>query len=313
VFRAAEAMGIRLISGKTHMDVGEGVPSPLLEDPEHSLEEAEALGRQWHGACGGRLRYAVAPRFALSCSQELLDGCADLARRHGWLLQSHAAENRDEVSAVRQLAGCSNIEYLHRHGLTGSDVILAHGIHLEDHEVQLLADTGTTICHCPGANLKLASGIADVPRLLRSGVRVVLGADGPPCNNRLSAFHEMQLAATLHGLRHGAAAIDPWRVMAMATCEGAGAVGLVDQIGTLEVGKAADVIAVDLEEWSTLPGGDPASRIIFGGAPQAVRHVVVAGSLVVDDGRLTAIDPTALRERVESAWHATLSRMEAAT
>ena len=310
VFRAAERLGIRFVSGKTHMDVGRDTPPTLLEDRDRSLAEAAELGARWHGAADGRLRYAVAPRFALSCSSQLLRGCAELARSNNWILQTHAAENRDEVEEVRRLSGLSNIGFLSDHGLTGDDVVLAHGVHLDDSEVQLLAATGTTICHCPGANLKLASGIADVPRLLSNGVAVVLGADGPPCNNRLSIFHEMALAATIHGLRHGPAAISAWTALEMATCNGAAALGLEDEIGTLEPGKAADLVVVDLNQWSGLPGGDPASRIVFGGGPQMVRHAVVAGRPVVEDHRLVTTDPEMLRQRVADSWRATRRRME---
>jgi cytosine/adenosine deaminase-related metal-dependent hydrolase len=310
VFQAAERMGARFISGKTHMDLGDDVPPALLEDRDRSLAEAAELGALWHGRADGRLGYAVAPRFALSCSGPLLRGCAELARGNDWLLQTHAAENRDEVEQVRRISGLSNIAFLNDHGLTGSDVVLAHGVHLDDTEVRLLADTNTTICHCPGANLKLGSGIADVPRLLANGVAVVLGADGPPCNNRLSIFHEMALVATIHGLRHGPAAISAWTALEMATRHGAAALGLEHEIGSLEPGKAADVVVVDLEEWSGLPGGDPASRIVFGGGPQMVRHAVVAGRPVVEDRRLVATDPGLLRQRVADAWKATRARME---
>jgi len=310
VFRAAERLGIRFVSGKTHMDMGRDAPPALLEDRDRSLAEAAELGARWHGVADGRLRYAVAPRFALSCSGDLLRGCAELARSNHWILQTHAAENRDEVEEVRRISGLSNIGFLEDHGLTGNDVVLAHGVHLDDNEVKLLADSGTTICHCPGANLKLASGIADVPRLLADGVAVVLGADGPPCNNRLSIFHEMALAATIHGLRHGPAAISAWTALEMATRNGAAALGLESEIGTLEPGKAADLVVVDLEEWSGLPGGDPASRIVFGGSPQMVRHTVVAGRPVVEDHRLVITDPGALRQRVADAWMATHKRME---
>jgi cytosine/adenosine deaminase-related metal-dependent hydrolase len=310
VFRAAEGLGIRFISGKTHMDVGAGAPSTLLEDPERSLSDAAELGQRWHRAAGGRLRYAVAPRFALSCSPGLLRGCAELAREHGWLLQTHAAENRDEVEEVRALSGRGNIDFLAVHGLVGDDVILAHGIHLDEADIRLLAETRTTICHCPGANLKLGSGIADVPGLLQAGVPVMLGADGPPCNNRLSIFHEMSLAATIHGLRHGPKALDPWAVLGMATRNAAAALHLGDEVGTLENGKAGDIVVVELDEWSTLPGGDPASRIVFGGGPQMVRHVVVAGRPLVVDGRLVDVDATALRQRIDEAWRATRRRME---
>ena len=310
VFRAAERLGIRFVSGKTHMDMGDRVPPSLLEERRRSLADAEDLGIRWHGAAGGRLRYAVAPRFALSCTKELLEGCAELARTHGWLVQTHAAENTAEVAAVREIGGCGNIEFLERHGLVGDDVVLAHGIHLEAAEIRRLAETGTTICHCPGANLKLGSGIADVPRLLEAGVRVVLGADGPPCNNRLSIFHEMGLAATINGLRHGPAALDAWTVLAMATREGAAALQLETEIGTLEVGKIADIAVVDLEDWSGLPGGDPASRIVHGASSQMVRHVVVDGNPLVVDGSLAEADPVELRARISQAWDTTRRRME---
>ena len=310
VFRAAETLGIRFVSGMTHMDVGGGAPSALLEDPEGSLRAAAELGHRWHGAADGRLRYAVAPRFALSCSPGLLRGCAELARSHGWLLQTHAAENRDEVEEVRSLSGLGNIEFLDHHGLVGDDVILAHGIYLDETDIRRLAETRTRICHCPGANLKLGSGIADVPGLLRAGVPVMLGADGPPCNNQLSIFHEMRLAATIHSLRYGPTALDQWTILGMATRDAAAALHLGDEIGTLEIGKAGDVVVVGLDEWSMLPGGDPASRIVFGGGPQMVRHVVVAGKPLVVDGTLVDVDIGALRQRVDDAWRATIRRME---
>jgi cytosine/adenosine deaminase-related metal-dependent hydrolase len=313
VFRAAEKSGIRLISGKTHMDVGEKVPPALLEDPDRSLAEAAELGQRWHGAANGRLRYAVAPRFALSCSKVLMQGVVTLARTHEWLLQSHAAENRDEIDEVRTRTGGGNIEFLDEHGLLGDDVILAHGVHLSDSDMRRLAETGTTICHCPGANLKLGSGIADVPAMREAGVRVVLGADGPPCNNRLSIFHEMILAATIHGLRHGPAALDPWAVLGMATRDAAEAVHLGTEIGTLEEGKAGDLVVVDLDQWSALPGGDPASRIVFGGGQHMVRHVVVNGRPVVVDRDPVGVDTTFLRQRIDEAWKATRRRMEEMT
>jgi len=310
VFRAAEGLGIRFVSGKTHMDVGDGAPPVLLEDPDRSLAEAAELGHRWHGAAGGRLRYAVAPRFALSCSSGLLSGCAELARANRWQLQSHAAENRDEIAEVRQRSGRGNIEFLDDHGLLGNDVILAHGVHLDEAEVRRLADSGTTICHCPGANLKLGSGIADVPAMLDAGVAVILGADGPPCNNRLSIFHEMSLAATIHGLRHGPAALDSWAILGMATRKAAEALHMETEIGTLEEGKAGDVVVVELDAWSALPGGDPASRIVFGGGPHMIRHVVVAGRPVVIDGQLVDVDTTDLRHRIDHAWKSTRRRME---
>ncbi len=313
VFRQAERLGIRMISGKTHMNIGEGVPADLLEDEDASLAEAEALGRRWHGAADGRLRYAVAPRFALSCTRSLLERSASLARRHGWLLETHAAENRGEVAALEAATGRSTIAYLDEVGLTGEDVVLAHCVHLSAEEVERLAATRTRVCHCPGANLKLASGIADIPRLMSAGIPVALGADGPPCNNRLSVFHEMSLAATLHTLRYGPRAMDAWTVLGLATRDGARALHLEHEIGTLEPGKAADLVVLGLEGWSMLPGGDPASRVVYGASAADVRHVVVAGTPVLRDRRLAAAPEQELREQVRSAWRATRARLEEAS
>lgn len=310
VFRAAERLGIRMVSGKTHMDAGDAVPPELIEDADRSLAEAQRLGSKWHGAAGGRLGYAVAPRFALSCSRRLLTECAELARANGWLLQTHANENRREVEQVRRHTGRSNIEFFDDVGLTGRDVVLAHGVHLEPAELEILRRTGTRICHCPGTNLKLASGIADVPTLLELGVRVLLGADGAPCNNRLSMFHEMSLAATLHSLRHGPSVMPASKVLTMATRGGAEALHLGDRVGTLEAGKAADVVVLNLGGWSLLPDGDPWARVVYGASVQDVRHVVVAGREVVVDGRLTAIEEGEIRQRARQAWSATRARME---
>jgi len=189
-------------------------------------------------------------------------------------------------------------------------VVLAHGVHLEPHEVDLLARTRTRICHCPGANLKLASGIADLPRLLAAGVPLALGADGPPCNNRLSAFSEMALAGTLHNLRYGPRAVSPWTVLALATREGARALHLGDVTGTLAPGLAADLIVVDGTAWSLQPGGDPASRLVYGGAACTVVHTVVGGRVLVRDRRLLSVNPAEIRERVGAATEATLARMK---
>ena len=310
VFRAAERLGIRMVSGKTHMDTGDGVPPALVEDPDRSLAEAERLASTWHGASGGRLTYAVAPRFALSCSRRLLTDCVRLARSNGWLLQTHANENLREVELVRRHTGRSNIEFLDDVGLTGEDVVLAHGVHLEPLELEILQRTGSRICHCPGTNLKLASGIADVPRLLEVGVPVLLGSDGAPCNNRLSMFHEMSLAATIHSLRHGPAAMPASRVLTMATRGGAEALHLDHLVGTLELGKAADLVVLGLDGWSLLPDGDPWVRLVYGGSSADVRHVVVAGQEVVVDGRLAGHRDDEIRQNARRAWIATRSRME---
>jgi cytosine/adenosine deaminase-related metal-dependent hydrolase len=309
VFEAAGDLGIRFASGKCHMDIGDGVPAGLLEDREDSLAKAEALGSRWHGAAGGRLRYAVAPRFALSCSRELLAGSVALARRHGFLLHTHASENAEETRAVRELTGRGNAAFLAEMGIAGPDTVLAHCVHLDESEVGLLAETQTGVAHCPGANLKLASGIADLPRLLGRGVRVGLGADGPPCNNRLSIFHEMALAGTLHNLAHGAAAVDAWTVLEMATWRGAQVLGLGDDVGRIAPGRKADLVVLSCESFAMEPAADPAAMIVYGGGVEAVRHVVVDGSIVVRDGKLATADGAAIRREARAAARAVSRRL----
>jgi 5-methylthioadenosine/S-adenosylhomocysteine deaminase len=279
VFSAAAELGIRLTSGKCHMDTGNGVPSGLLEDRDESLARAEALASRWHGSASGRLRYAVAPRFVLSCSPELLAGAVALARPNGYLLHTHSSESAEETQAAREA------------------------------EVRLLSRQRTGVAHCPGANLKLGSGIADVPRLLRHGVRIGLGADGPPCNNRLSIFHEMALAGTLHNLAHGPGAVDPWTVLEMATWRGAEVLGLGEEVGRLLPGWKADVVVLSCSSLAMEPAGDPAAMVVFGGGVESVRHVVVDGSVVVRNGELVTADVSAIRREARGAAVALTHRL----
>jgi cytosine/adenosine deaminase-related metal-dependent hydrolase len=300
VFRAAEELGIRFVSGLSHMDLGDLVPARLRQDATPSLAEAEKAGRRWHGAAGGRLGYAVAPRFALSCSDELLSGCVALADRHGWMVHTHASENRDETARVRERTGRGNVRYLADLGVAGERVVIAHCIHLDEDEVGLLSTGKTGVAHCPGSNLKLASGIADLPRLLHAGVRVGLGADGAPCNNRLSVFHEMALAGTLHNLAHGAGAVDPWVVLEMATWRGAEILGL-PRVGRLAPGWKADLLVLDATRWPMLPAGDPAAMVVYAGDTGGVRHVVVDGKPVVVDGALVSASAVSIRREAGAA------------
>ena len=309
VFRAAEELGIRLSSGKCLMDSGDGAPAALVEDTEDALASAEALGSRWHGAARGRLRYAVAPRFILSCTPSLLAGAAELARRHGWLLHTHASENRRETALVRELTGLGNVAALAEHGISGDDTVLAHCVHLDEDEIALMASAGTGVAHCPGANLKLASGIADLPRLLEAGVRAGIGADGPPCNNRLSVFHEMALAGTLHNLAHGAGAVNPWTVLELATWRGARLLGLPEPAGRIVPGAAADIVVLDSRAWAVEPLADPAAAVVFGGGPEGVRHVLVAGVPLVVDHELTRADGPQIRRDARKASAAIAQRL----
>jgi 5-methylthioadenosine/S-adenosylhomocysteine deaminase len=243
VFRAAEASGMRVTSGNALMDDPATNPPELHAGTDESLAEVERLAKTWHGAAGGRLRVAYCPRFAVSCTDRLLRGVAQRARSNGLLVHTHASENADEIALVAQRTGKRNVAYLDDAGISGSHVVLAHVIHTDEAERALLAARGTTVAHCPSSNLKLASGICPVPEYRARGIRVTLGADGAPCNDRLDAFTEMRLAALLPKVRLGPAALSAWDVVRMATAEGAAALGL--PTGTLEPGRRADFVLLD--------------------------------------------------------------------
>ncbi len=292
VFESARDCGFRLTGGKAMMDAGQGLPAGLRETTKASLAESVALLERWHGTHGDRLRYAFAPRFVLSCSEPLLKQVAHLAREKGVRVHTHASENATECDVVRQRVGQDNVAYFHSLGLTGPHVTLAHCVWLTAEEQRLLRETGTVVCHCPSSNLKLASGIAKVPELMDAGVHVCLGADGAPCNNNLDLFVEMRLAALLHKPRVGPLAMPALRVLEMATLEGARALGLEAEVGSLEVGKRADVTVVDLRGLHVTPvPRDVMGALVHAARSTDVSHVVIDGRLVLKDGKLLTLDP----------------------
>jgi 5-methylthioadenosine/S-adenosylhomocysteine deaminase len=273
------------------MDVGEGVPSSLRESTKESVEESVALAAKWNGASDGRLGYAFAPRFILSCTEALFREVAGIAKERSLRIHSHVAEHAGERQEVRAILGKDDVDVLASWGIAGPHVLLAHGVQLTAAQMKRVARAGTRIAHCPSANLKLASGIADVVGMRAAGIVVGLGADGAPCNNRLDAFTELRSAALLAKVRReDAAALGAGDALAMATIEGARALGLESEIGSIEVGKKADVIVVDVEGPHALPGGDAVSRLVYACTAADVRHVFVGGRWVVNDRALTTLD-----------------------
>src|SRR5439155_21817637 len=184
-----------------------------------------------------------------------------------------------EIALVRERFGKRNIEVLDDFGLLGPHACIAHGIHLDPEERALLAARGAHVCTCPSSNLKLASGVCPLPELIAAGVSVALGADGAPCNNNLDGFLELRLVALLHKPRVGPRALPAPEAVRIATLGGAAALGLADTIGSLEIGKRGDVIAVDITALHTLPAHSPWSQITYAAKSCDVRHVAVDGSV----------------------------------
>lgn len=292
VFEAARDSGFRLVGGKAMMDAGEGVPPGLRESTADSLAESLALLERWHGQHDGRLRYAFAPRFILSCTPELLREVARLARERGVRIHTHASENRKETEEVRRYTGGQdNVAYFHAVGLCGPHVTLAHCVWPSEEERALLRESRTVVCHCPGSNLKLGSGIAPVPELLAAGVPVALGADGAPCNNTLDLFHEMRLASVLQNPLKGPRAMTAMQVLEMATLHGARALGLEDEVGSIEPGKRADLTVVEMSGLHTGPTPDSVvSSLVHAARGSDVAHVFIDGRPVLKDGVLTTLD-----------------------
>jgi len=297
--------GMRARFGQAMMDTGDGVPPELLETTRASLDASAALKKRWDGQGNGRIAYAYAPRFALSCTRELLEAVATLSRMTGSLVHTHSNENVDERALVERVTGHSPIGYLAEVGLVSERTVVAHGVHLDDAEVRSLAEHGASVAHCPSSNLKLGSGIADVPRLRSARVNVGLGSDGAACNNALDGFAEARLAALLSRSRGNAGALTAGDVLFMATHGGAQALRM-DEIGAITLGARADIVVLDGERLAL--GGDPATRIVFGGGSRAVRDVIVNGDALVRDGRPTRYDPAEVIARAAEARSALTSR-----
>jgi 5-methylthioadenosine/S-adenosylhomocysteine deaminase len=305
VFRVVEETGFRATVGKCMMDKGADVPAALHEDTAASIAESLSLLNAWHGKAGGRVRYCFAPRFALSCTGELLSQVARLAREHGVMVHTHASENKNECALVESDTGLRNVAYLDSLGVSGPHVVLAHCVHLDNTEFDTLAGTQTNVSHCPSSNLKLGSGIAEINKMLSQGISVSLGADGAACNNRLDMFTEMRSMALLQKVMHGPEAVSAKQALRIATVAGAKALGLDQEIGSLETGKRADVTVVNLAALHSTPGtNDPVSTLVYSAQTSDVQHVIIDGQLLMKDRELLTLNEAevvqeANRERVE--------------
>ena len=301
VCEALAPTGLRAVVGKCLMDERGDAPERLCQPMRDALDESMALHKRWHGAADGRIRTALAPRFALSCSPELLEATAALSQAHGLIVHTHASEQRDEIAAVRARSGMDNVAYLASLGLASERLCAAHCVWITEAEQALMAERSVRVLHCPGSNLKLGSGIAPVPELRARGVSVSLGADGAACNNTLDMFHEMRLAATLQAMRAGPGTLTARDAVWMATREGARALGQSDRLGSLEPGKLADVIIVRRDGLHTRPSGDPYSTLVYASRPTDVRTTIVNGTVVYANDALTWGDAREISQAADAA------------
>jgi 5-methylthioadenosine/S-adenosylhomocysteine deaminase len=309
VFETLDAFGLRAVIGKCMMDSDRQAPKRLLEDTRASIDESVALRKRWDGGAGGRLHAAFAPRFAVSCSRELLEAVADLSARDRVIVHTHASENRDEIDVVRKLSGgMSNLEYLADTGLATPRLCTAHCVWVSDAEQALIAERDVKVLHCPSSNLKLGSGIAPVTEMRARGISVSLGADGAACNNRLDMFEEMRLAATLQAVRKQPGALRARDAVWMATREGARALGMEGELGSIEPGKRADLILIERDRPHLAPDADPWSTLVYAARGTDVRLTMVDGRILVSDFALANQDLGAISSDARDAARALSAR-----
>jgi len=302
LYRGIRDSGLRAAAGKCLMDSGEGAPPELIEEPAEALEETRELHRRWHGAARGRITTVLCPRFILSCSDSLWERTVATADALQLPIHTHLLESPEEAEAVRAAVGTDQMTYLDRLGVLDRDLRIAHGVCFDEAAAAVLADRPLKVAHCPSANLKLGSGIADLVFLRdRENVALGIGCDGAPCNNDMDVLEEIRLAALLQAWKQGPGRFSSLEALETATIGGARAIGMQAEIGSIEPGKMGDILVLDLNRPATF-GPDRVSvydRVVFSAARDAVRWVMVDGEIVVDRGKLPHLDENALARRPE--------------
>ena len=311
LFEAAARSGVRYTGGNVLMDDPQTTPETLRATAEEGLAETERLRVAFHGRENDRLRVAVQPRFAVSCTDRLLRRAAELAAEKELLIHTHASENRGEIEIVRRRSGMGNVAYLGSAGLLTERTCLAHAVHTGPEDWARLSERRASVAHCPTSNMRLASGVCPVPELRRAGVNVCLGSDGAACNNSLDPFREMRLAAALPQARGSAERLSAFELLRMATWDGARALKLPGPEGLLP-GGLADFVVLDPEAAWTLPDDwteEPYGAIVHSMGPANVRATVVDGVVRYRAGDATVGGLKPGAEEVREAVRSLKSRL----
>jgi 5-methylthioadenosine/S-adenosylhomocysteine deaminase len=292
--RAVAASGIRAVLGQGVVDF----PAPGVPDPRINLKAAEAFVFRWQGK-SSRLMPSIFCHSPYTCSPATLMGAKDICREHEVLFQIHLAETRTEVEETLQRYGHRPVHHLANLGLLDAQTICHHAVMVNEEEIELLAHSGVGVSHNPESNMKLASGVAPLPRMLAAGIKVGLGTDGCASNNNLDIFQEMDTAAKLHKVHQGDPALSSaLQVAAMATKGGAAALGMTQVLGSLEPGKKADLIVIDLNQPHLTPMYEPCSHLVYAARGADVRDVVIDGSIIMRQRRLLDVDEQEVMAKV---------------
>ncbi len=312
-FAAAEALGVRFCAARGSMSRGKSdgglPPDDLVQDVDAILADSQQAVEQFHDASEFSMRQVVlAPCSPFSVTEDLLKESAVLARKMGVRLHTHLCETIDEENFCMEKVGMRPLAYMERCGWTGADVWFAHGIHFNDEELRLLAETKTGVAHCPASNMKLSSGVCRVPEMLELGVPLGLAVDGSASNDCSNLMAEMRLSYLLHRLAKSETAPTGYDILKMATRGSAALLGRTD-IGQLAPGKAADMFAIDADRLE-LAGTflDPASLFGTVGYSHPAKWVMVNGRKVVQDGALLGIDEARTRREANACVCALLQK-----
>ena len=304
IAQAVDKVGIRAALSKIIMDSTGYADSPdimypgMVEDAEACLTETDEMYKKWHGKADGRLEVWYGLRSLGAVTSDLFKDVARRTREKKTRMTMHLGEVVDDVRYVKDNYGTNLTTFARDHDLLGPDMVFAHGIHFEDEELKVLAESKSNISHCPSSNMKLASGFAKVPQMLEVGVPVSLGCDGGPSNNTYDMVREMRLAALIHK----SYVSDPLVVTAeqaieIATLGGAVAMGIEDKVGSIEPGKLADIILIGLRGLSVTPASNPVSNLVYSGSGDAVDTVIVNGKVLMRDKKLLTLDEEAVKDR----------------
>ncbi len=286
VAEAADRSGLRALVGEVLYDF----PSPNYGPPENGLKYTQELIRRWAGH--DRVRIAVEPHAPYTCSPSLLSDCRRLAEQHDVPLITHLAETKHEVAVIQEQYGCRPIAHLDQLGLLSSRLIADHVVHVTPDEMDRLAEAGVRVVHNPESNMKLASGVAPLPEMLRRNIVVGLGTDGCASNNNLDLFQEMDSAAKLEKVSHDdPTAVPALSIVSMATRAGAEALGLGDVTGSLEIGKQADLIVVDFNQPHLTPVYSYPSHLVYCARGADVVSTMVGGRWLMRDREVLSLDP----------------------
>lgn len=303
VIRGLDAAGVRAIVCRGFVTQGEelGIPRAIIEPLEVALADTERLVRA-HNAGDRLVRAGIAPCLLWMVDERGLRATREFADAHRTLITYHLAETSFEVDYARRTYGRPEMEVLGEAGLLGPDLLGVHCTKLSAADIDLARSFDVKVSHNPVSNMYLGSGVAPIPALLAAGVTVGLASDGPASNNNQNMIHVLKFAALLHKV----AAEDPTamtaeKVLEMATIDGARAIGMADEIGSLEVGKRADVAVMSFDNPNVSPVHDPVSSIVYAALGNEARWVLVDGRVVLADGRLTTVDEAAVRERARRA------------